>query len=104
MTTPLVQTPLESSFRAESATSPRPAPPWPGWLREPLLHFVVLGGMLFAVDHYLVSKVDDPHRIVLGAEVDQEARETFKASRGREPNAAELEALRHVWLDNEVLY
>ena len=28
----------------------------------------------------------------------------FKASRGREPNADELHALRRVWLDNEVLY
>ncbi|MFX6930183.1 hypothetical protein ABTH73_19595, partial [Acinetobacter baumannii] len=27
-----------------------------------------------------------------------------KASRGREPNAEELAALRRVWLDNEVLY
>lgn len=104
MTSPLVQTPLESSFRTESVAAPRPSPQWPNWLREPLLHFVVLGGLLFAVDHYLVSKDDDPHRIVIGAEVDKEARETFKAGRGREPNPAELEALRRVWLDNEVLY
>ena len=25
----------------------------PGWLREPLLHFLVLGGLLFAVDHVI---------------------------------------------------
>jgi hypothetical protein len=36
--------------------------------------------------------------------VDREARATFAASRGREPDAQELEALRRVWLDNEVLY
>ena len=75
-----------------------------GWLREPLLHFVVGGGLLFAVDHALIKKVDDPHRIVVGPDVDSEATETFKAARGRSPNRDELEALHRVWLDNEVLY
>ncbi len=74
------------------------------WWREPLLHFLLLGGLLFAADHALVSRSDDPRTIVVGAEVDAEARQTFKAARGREPNAQELEALRRVWLDNEVLY
>ena len=77
---------------------------WPGWLREPLLHFLVLGGLLFAADHVLSSRLEDPHTIVMGREVDSEARQVFKASRGRDPNAEELAALRRVWLDNEVLY
>jgi len=76
----------------------------PGWLREPLLHFVLLGGLLFAVDHFIVGQSDDPRRIVMGAEVDKEARQLFKASRNREPSEEELSALRRVWLDNEVLY
>jgi hypothetical protein len=76
----------------------------PGWLREPLLHFVVLGGVLYGVDRVVVGNADDPHRIVVGVDVEREARETFKASRGREPNADELAALHRVWLDNEVLY
>jgi hypothetical protein len=76
----------------------------PRWLREPLVHFVALGALLFAVDHAIVSRQDDPHLIVVGPEVDREARALFKASRGREPHAAELDALRRVWLDNEVLY
>ena len=95
---------LVDSYASESLAPPRPAPPGPGWLREPLLHFVVLGGLLFALDRALVSKADDPHTIVVGADVDREARETFKAARGVEPNAQELEALHRVWLDNEVLY
>jgi hypothetical protein len=74
------------------------------WLREPLLHFLLLGGLLFAADHYLVTRADDPQTIVVGAAVDDEARQLFKASRGREPDARELQALRKVWLDNEVLY
>ncbi len=36
--------------------------------------------------------------------VDNQARQVFKAARGREPNEDELYALRRVWLDNEVLY
>jgi hypothetical protein len=82
----------------------RKAARWPQWLREPLLHFVALGALLFALDHLLVTRADDPRTIVVGPEVDQEARSAFKAARGREPDAAELEALRRVWLDNEVLY
>jgi hypothetical protein len=74
------------------------------WLHEPLLHFIVLGGLLFGVDHLLASRQDDPHTIVIDAAVDQQAQELFKASRGRTPNAQELDALRRVWLDNEVLY
>ena len=35
---------------------------------------------------------------------EEEARQLFKASRGRDPNADELAALRRNWLDNEVLY
>jgi hypothetical protein len=76
----------------------------PNWLREPLLHFVVLGGVLFGADHLLVVRSDDPRVIVVGAEVDKAARQLFSASRGREPNDEELAALRRVWLDNEVLY
>jgi hypothetical protein len=76
----------------------------PAWLREPLLHFVVLGGLLFAIDHEVASRADDPHTIVVGADVDSEAVHVFEETRGREPNDAELKALHQIWLDNEVLY
>ena len=77
---------------------------WPAWLREPLLHFAVLGSLLFLADHVIVGRADDPRVIVVGADVDAEARQLFKASRNREPDVGELAALRRVWLDNEVLY
>jgi hypothetical protein len=96
--------PLLSFPPADPALPPQPPGRWPGWLREPLLHFVVAGGLLFALDHLLLSRADDPQTIVVGAEVDHEAIEKFKAGRGRPPNAEELDALRRVWLDNEVLY
>lgn len=86
------------------STSTRRRMNLPQWLREPLLHFAILGGVLFAVDYSLVGREDDPNTIVIDVAVDQEARAVFKASRGREPNQEELYALRRVWLDNEVLY
>lgn len=85
-------------------STPARRPSLPGWLREPLLHFLLLGCLLFAIDHYIVSRKDDPRTIVVGAEVDAEARKLFAASRGREPDANELKALRERWIDNEVLY
>lgn len=75
-----------------------------GLLREPLLHFVLLGGVLFAADFLIAGNSEDPHVIVMDQAVDQEARTLFSSTRGREPNAEELEALRRVWLDNELLY
>jgi hypothetical protein len=78
--------------------------PLPRWVREPLLHFVILGALLFGIDQLMVSRTDDPRTIVIDQEVDKEATQVFKTARGREPNAEELEALRRVWLDNEVLY
>ena len=76
----------------------------PAWLREPLLHFVILGGLLFVADHFISGRANDPNIIVVGPEVDAEARQIFKAARNREPSAGELEGLRRVWLDNEILY
>ncbi|MDH0866794.1 peptidyl-prolyl cis-trans isomerase [Mitsuaria sp. GD03876] len=69
-----------------------------------MLHFLLLGGVLFGLDHVLASRADDPLLIVVGPEVDAEAAQVFAASRGRAPDAKELAALRQVWLDNEVLY
>lgn len=99
-----MSTPLVTSDFEEVVTPTHKKSPAPDWLREPLLHFIVLGGLLFAIDHFVASRADDPHTIVVGPEVDKEAIEVFKESRGRSPNDAELKALHRVWLDNEVLY
>ncbi len=64
----------------------------------------MLGALLFGLDHFIAGQADDPYTIVLDAEVDNEARQVFAASRKRSPNEEELQALRQVWLDNEVLY
>jgi PPIC-type PPIASE domain len=74
------------------------------WLREPLLHFMLIGAVLFGIDHLVNGAADDHRTIVVDAAVDSEAIKIFKDARGREPNADELYALRRAWLDNEVLY
>ncbi len=102
MSTPLPISPISSSVSPGQRRAERPS--WPAWMREPLLHFVLLGAVLFGIDHAIDSRKEDPHRIVIGAQVDRQAIELFKASRGRAPDAKELAALRRVWLDNEVLY
>jgi hypothetical protein len=79
----------------------RNAPPW---AREPLLHFLVLGAVLFAVDYVVVGRANDPTAIVVDGAVDREALRIFREQKGRAPNADELYALRRIWLDNEVLY
>ncbi len=77
---------------------------WPRWLHEPLLHFALIGGALFGLDHLLNGATDNGRTIVVDAAVDKEALKVFKDARGLAPNADELYALRRAWLDNEVLY
>jgi hypothetical protein len=89
---------------AETPHEPRTRRAWPSWLREPLLHFALLGGALFAVDHVVNGGRDDSRVIVIDEAVDKEALKIFKEARGRDPKEDELYALRRVWLDNEVLY
>jgi hypothetical protein len=72
--------------------------------REPLIHFLLLGALVFGVDHGLARLAGDPRTITVGAEVDTEARELFRASMQRDPSAAEMTVMRERWVDNEVLY
>ncbi len=97
-----------STVLPASSTHPVPTPDRSPrlrtWMREPLLHFIVLGAVLFAVDHVLAGRADNPHTITVDASVDQRACEVFRQEHGRDPDADELHTLRRAWLDNEVLY
>lgn len=100
MSTPF---PLDSASSSSTVAGQRAAGRGASWLREPLLLFLAAGGLLFALDRVL-NPPDANHRIVIGADVDEQARKTFMDNRGREPTAEELAALRQIWIDNEVLY
>ena len=83
-------------------------PPATTWLqrlkREPLVHFLIFGTLIFAADQVLLSVRGNPQDIVVTKETYLEARETFVAGLKREPSAAELKTLTDRWVDNEVLY
>jgi len=96
--------PISAAERGKDAARPAFAFRAPSWLREPLLHFLLMGGALFAIDHYLVGLRDDPDTIVITTEVDDEIEGVFESASGREPSAQEMTSLQQIWLDNEVLY
>jgi hypothetical protein len=77
---------------------------WRTLLREPLLHFVVFGALIFAVDHVIAARQQNPKVIEVGPEVDKEAKSLFRGAFGREPSDKELAVMRERWIDNEVLY
>lgn len=93
---------LPADSRSHDATHPRKGAP--AWLREPLLHFLILGACVFGIDRLVAERADDPRVITVDATVDAEVRAVFAEARRRDPNATEMDALRSVWLDNEVLY
>lgn len=72
--------------------------------REPLVHFLLFGAVLFGFDAYIAAHRDNPRIIEIGAEVDAQARALFRASTGREPGEQDMKILRERWVDNEVLY
>lgn len=101
------QTPPQSSAQAPTQAKTQAltarAGAW-SWQREPLLHFLLIGALLFGLDQLLLAGKDDPRSIIITAEVDREAAQLFESARGRKPDAEEMRALHQVWLDNEVLY
>lgn len=73
-------------------------------LAEPLLHFLVLGAVLFALDHLLLAQRGDPRRIEVPDTAYEEARALVGDSLKREPTDRDLKVLIDRWIDNEVLY
>lgn len=100
MTTHITTTPTHDTAARVSRTS--------AWLRraaaEPLLHFLLAGSLIFALDQALLRRRGDPQAITVSTDVATQARELFKASMKRDPGAAEMKTLLDRWIDNEVLY
>jgi hypothetical protein len=78
---------------------------WRRWLgralREPLAHFLVLGGLIFSA-HRLAT--GDPRSIVISPELKAELARRFQDSHGQEPSAQQLERAVEEWKQDEVLY
>ena len=76
------------------------------WLREPLLHFLVLGGLLFLIYGYVYRGFSNPssRKIELKAEDLSQLEVYFVSQWHREPTAAEFAALVEDRVRDEVLY
>jgi peptidyl-prolyl cis-trans isomerase C len=72
--------------------------------REPLVHFLVLAVMLFALDDVFSSSSQNDRLITIGSDTKSELTATFEDSRGRPPTEQELDKLVEAWLKNEILY
>lgn len=70
--------------------------------RQPLVHFVLIGGVLF-IGSRLLASADRPV-IELGATRIEQLERSFVASLQREPRPSELEALRRDAVDEELLF
>ena len=72
-----------------------------GLLREPLIHFFILGALLFGA-HRLV--VGNPRVIVVSAGLRADMERRFRDQIGRRPTPAELEKALDAWKRDEALY
>jgi len=70
-------------------------------LKEPLLWFFIVGGLLFAVDGYFSQQ---PDRVVVNAAVKERLGKLWKVQTGNEATAEELESIVQNWLREEVFY
>ncbi|MFV8753513.1 peptidylprolyl isomerase [Nannocystaceae bacterium ST9] len=72
------------------------------WFREPLIHFAILGVILFGLHRLLAPPPSST--IVVSADTVERLRAQQARRLGREPDPAELDAAIQAWADGELLY
>ena len=72
--------------------------------RQPLLHFLVLGALIFVVDRVAVGRVDDPRAILIDDAKYAEIAGIYRDNRGVAPTSEEMATLTVKWAQNEMLY
>jgi hypothetical protein len=70
-------------------------------LREPTLHFFLIGLLFFVVHQEIVG---DPRTIVVDPALKSDLARRFRDQNGRAPNAAELDTALDAWKREEALY
>jgi hypothetical protein len=73
------------------------------WWREPLLHFVVLGGLAFFTHRVLFGAPPSEYVAPANAPIEQ-IRQDWFAAKGALPDAKEEAALVQEWVEDEILY
>ncbi len=71
---------------------------------EPLVQFLILGALVFAIDLYVLGAKDDPRRILVDDARFQEIASVFEENQGRPPTEDEIGDLIVKWTQNEILY
>lgn len=74
-----------------------------GWLRQPLLHFVLLGLLLFFGSQYLEQRARQPIE-ALEPDTVQQLHDDWVRQTGRLPSRQQLQALKQQELENRMLY
>jgi len=74
------------------------------WAREPLLHFAVIGGLIFAADARLHPPAKDDHVITVTKALRQSFIDNYDEDRERKPSAEELKKTIDAWVASEILY
>ena len=77
---------------------------WRRLLTEPLLHFLALAALIFALDAALREPEADRATLRVPLGVQDEVRQLLRAASGREPEPAELQPLLDRWVRQEALY
>jgi parvulin-like peptidyl-prolyl isomerase len=75
-----------------------------GWLKEPMVHFVLLGGLVFVVSEQLAEDVAEENRIVIDNRIKTEIVQEFQQKKRRAPSQQEMDKMLDGWLRNELLY
>ena len=77
----------------------------PNWTREPLVHFVALGAIVYVALTWGGSPPDPSSRVIkVGASEREKIAESFGLSMGRSPTDAELDRAVDAYVREEVLY
>lgn len=74
------------------------------FFRDPLFHFLVLGALIFGIDHVLTTRRGDGMNIAVSQSVQRDIVALFRVRNKREPNADERAALIDRWIEAEALY
>ncbi len=78
---------------------------WPAWTREPIVHFLIAGFVLFVALTWNSSGIDPSSRVIaIGGEEKAQIALQFERTMGRAPTDAELDAAIERFVREEVLY
>jgi hypothetical protein len=74
------------------------------WIREPMLHFILLGLVVFIANDYLLKQTPEENLIVIDSRVKDDLIQQFQQQKSRAPSSREIDKLVDSWLQSELLY